>query len=218
MVPQTSWAGGHWATEHPGLDRYLEDTEVVDWQTPAVHQKARDLTRSLESEEAQIGALFGFVRDGIGVGGEGGGGRPIPCRASHVLREGAGTGFAKCHLLAALLRARGIPVGFGYQRLRRDPPSEGHVLHGFVAVYRSGEDRWVPLDPAGGGMRPECDLDRPRLARTPDPELGEVTYGLLFARPHRAVLDVLSRAPDMERLHRALPDELPEVPALPGPA
>jgi len=29
--------------ERPGLDRYLEDTIIVDWQTPAVLEKARAL-------------------------------------------------------------------------------------------------------------------------------------------------------------------------------
>jgi transglutaminase-like putative cysteine protease len=198
-----------WVTDHPGLDRYLEDTEIIDWQTPAVHEKAVDLTRGIEGERQQIRALFDFVRDAIArLGDEDEG--PIACRASHVLREGRGVGFARCHLLVALLRARGIPAAFGYQRVRRDPPEKGHVLHGFVAVYLADEARWAPLDPSAdrGELSAVCDLDEPRWGRAPDPTEGEQTYDLLSARPHRAVLDVLSRAPDLERLFKALPDSI----------
>ncbi len=198
-----------WKTDHPGLDRYLEDTETIDWQTPAVREKALELTRDAGDERARIRALFEFVRDEIphsfDVDAE-----TVTCRASHVLRERTGICHAKSHLLVALLRSRGLPAAFGYQRLRRDPPQKGHVLHGFVAVWLADEERWAPLDPRGNreDVRTECDLERPSWAWEPDAEADERTYPELFARPLPAVLDVLSRAPDLERVRAALPDAL----------
>jgi len=43
----------------------------------------------------------------------------VTCSASEVLREGTGICFAKSHLLAALLRAVGIPAGLCYQVYQR---------------------------------------------------------------------------------------------------
>ncbi|MGH0037467.1 MAG: transglutaminase-like domain-containing protein [Myxococcota bacterium] len=203
-----------WVTEHPGLDRYLEDTEIVDWQTPEVHQQAVALTRGLDGERAPIRALFEYVRDQIAHSFDVTPDDPragvVTCRASQVLRERTGICYAKCHLLAALARARGIPVAFGYQRLRRDPPGKGFALHGFVAVWLNDAERWAPLDPRGDreGVSTVCDLDEPSWAWVPDAAAGEQTYDRLFARPRRAVLDVLGRAPDLERLRRGLPDSI----------
>lgn len=42
---------------------------------------------------------------------------PVTCKASEVLRHGTGYCYAKSHLLAALLRANGVPAGLCYQRL-----------------------------------------------------------------------------------------------------
>lgn len=198
-----------WVTEHPGLDRFLEDTEIVDWQTPEVHQTAVERTRGCTGEEAQIRALFEFVRDEIDPSFDAEA-DVVTHRASQVLKERTGVCHAKCILLVALLRARGIPAAFGYQRLRRDPPEKGHVLHGFVAVYLSEEGRWAPLDPRGhgDGVATECDLENPSWAHPPDDAEDEETYDRLFARPHRAVLEVLKRAPDLERVRKALPDSI----------
>jgi len=42
---------------------------------------------------------------------------PVTCRASKVLAHRTGYGYAKSHLLAALLRANQIPAGLCDQRL-----------------------------------------------------------------------------------------------------
>lgn len=47
----------------------------------------------------------------------------VTWRASDVLRRGTGLCFAKAHLLAALLRAVGVPCGLCYQVLRCDASS-----------------------------------------------------------------------------------------------
>jgi transglutaminase-like putative cysteine protease len=73
---------------------------------------------------------------------------PVTCRASEVLQHKTGYCFAKSHLLAALLRANQIPVGFCYQRLSIDDNGAPYSLHGFNAVYFP-EVGWYRVDARG---------------------------------------------------------------------
>ena len=74
----------------------------------------------------------------------------VTCKASDVLKERQGICYAKSHLLAALLRAQGVPTGFCYQRLLLGATAEdGHCIHGLNAVYIDTEQRWVRLDARG---------------------------------------------------------------------
>lgn len=190
----------------PDFDRYLEDTIVVDWQTPAVMEQARRLAEGCASDLERARSIFEFVRDEI----------PnsldhdtdvVTCSASDVLREGTGTSYAKCHLLAALLRARGIPAGFGYQRVRRSQGAGGHVLHGFVGAWLAEPGRWVGLDARGDTetIRTRFDIDEPSLAHAPDVEDGEETQPTLHARPIKRVIELLDRADSLKRIYMHMP-------------
>lgn len=191
------------------LARFLEDTFEIDWQAPAIMERAAALTRHCETETERIRALFEWVRDDIdhSLDVET---NTVTCRASDVLKQRTGLGFAKSHLLVALLRARGIPSGFGYQRLRREPPERGFALHGFAGVYLGDEERWIALDPRGDNevRRTPFRTDAPALAYEPDPEHGECTYPTLYARPNKRVLDVLDRIDDLAIARKHLPDAL----------
>lgn len=195
--------------EREGFDRYLEDTIVVDWQTPTVLERARSLVEGADSEAERVRRLFEFVRDGISHSIDAGL-DVVTCNASQVLREGTGLCYAKCHLLVALLRSRGIPAGFGYQRLRDPEVLGGFALHGFVAVWIEERERWVVLDPRGNTdeIQTEMDLETPSVAFVPDPEAGESTYPLIFARPAKRVVDLLDGAESLARIRRHLPDSL----------
>ncbi len=198
--------------ERSGLDRYLEDTGVVDWQTPVVYDKARKLLGPGASTEDRIRAAYEFVRDDIqDCLAEGHASEAVPCTASQVLREGAGLSYARCHLLAALLRAQGIPTGFGYQRLVDPGCPSGYALHGWAAAWLADEERWLPLDPAGrseGGAL-AFRLDPPHFAHRPDPEAGEMHFPTLYARPARTVVDLLEKAETLARIRPYLPNALP---------
>ena len=195
--------------ERPGLDRYLEDTIIVDWQTPAVLEKARALVGDVADELDRVKAMFGFVRDEISdsldVETD-----AVPCSASQVLREGTGLSYAKCHLLVALLRSRGIPAGFGYQRLRSDRPAGGFALHGFAAAWLAGREAWVVLDPRGDTdeIHTAVDVEQPSFAYRPDPEAGELSWPTIFARPARRVVDLLDYADSLARIRDHLPDSI----------
>jgi len=191
------------------MGAYLEDTIQIDWQTPSVFEKATALAAGRETPVERIRALFEFVRDEIphsfDIGAD-----SVPCRASEVLSAGSGLCYAKSHLLVALLRAIGIPAGFGYQRLRKDPPQTGHVLHGFTGVFLAERHRWIALDPRGNNaiVTTEFSLDEPSLAFHPDPELGEHTYEWVYARPSRRVIDVLDRIDSLAIARQHLPGEV----------
>lgn len=196
--------------ERSEMGRYLEDTIVVDWQTPAVSERAARIARNRGSdEEDAVRALFRWVRDEIAhsfdIETD-----AVTCNASQVLREATGLCYAKSHLLVALLRARGIPAGFGYQRLRRPPPASGFVLHGFALAYLAKRERWVVLDARGNNERVKTvfRIDPPSYAHQPDAGRGEETWPLVFARPARTVVDVLSYAPSLSRIRDHLPDRL----------
>ena len=191
MIPETK-----------DLGRYLEDTIDIDWQTPEVCGKARELVDGTTEVSVRIERCFVFVRDEITLSSS-----PevdvdvLTCRASEVLKEGTGLSYAKSHLLAALLRSIGLPAGFCYQRLRRAAPSRGFALHGFNAVYLSEDSRWVLLDAHGnsGDVRTELRLEgSPSLAYTADPDEGEMLLATIFKRPGKRILEVLGKAPSLE--------------------
>ena len=51
--------------ESDDLSEYLVSDTIVDWQTPAVRQKALELTQSLQDEVAKARCLYEWVRDAI---------------------------------------------------------------------------------------------------------------------------------------------------------
>ena len=116
------------------LSRYLAATDVIDWQHPAVLAQAAELAAGQLGEGTVAKACFEWVRDHIhhSVDYQL---NPVTCRASDVLAHRTGYCYAKSHLLAALLRANGIPAGFCYQRLSIDDSGAPYCLHGLNAVY-----------------------------------------------------------------------------------
>ena len=212
--------------ETSDLGRYLEDTITVDWQTPAVSERARQLLSQASTPADGAERIFRFVRDAIAhsfdldldlerapkfesatqVARRG-----IACRASEVLALGDGLCYAKSHLLAALLRFAGHPTGFCYARLVDEERPGRFVLHGFNAIYWQPAESWILLDARGnrGEITSDCRFEAPfSLAHVPDLERGEALLPWVFKRPGKRVVDTLERAPDFESLRRNLPDRL----------
>ena len=101
------------------VEEFLKATEIIDWTQPLVSSKARELSTGLTRAEDIARNCFEWVRDEIQHSSDFKR-NPVTCRASDVLAAGTGYCYAKSHLLAALLRANGIPTGFCYQRLSID--------------------------------------------------------------------------------------------------
>lgn len=196
--------------ESDDLSDFLVSDAIIDWQTPAVREKALELTQSLPDDIAKAHCLYEWVRDAIPHSHDAG--RDIvTCRASDVLHHGTGICFAKSHLLAALLRAVGIPAGFCYQVLRMDPPVDNEpVLHGFNALYLASLDRWVRIDARGNtnGINAQFSTTKEQLAFAMDPAADEFIYEAIFAAPVDSVVKSLNRYTTMDKLWQDLPQSL----------
>ncbi len=193
--------------ESDDLNDYLVSDTIVDWQTPAVRQKALELTRSLSDEVAKAHCLYEWVRDSISHTNDTGL-DIVTCTASEALYHGTGICFAKSHLLAALLRAVNIPAGFCYQVLRFDPPVDNEpVLHGFNAVYLATYDTWIRIDARGNtnGINAQFSIEKEQLAFAMDPEADEFIYEAIFATPVDSVVNRLKMYKTIHELWLDLP-------------
>jgi transglutaminase-like putative cysteine protease len=196
--------------ESDDVSEYLVSDAIVDWQTPAVRQKALELTRSLPDEVAKARCLYEWVRDAISHSADAGL-EIVTCTASEVLHQGTGICFAKSHLLAALLRAVTIPAGFCYQVLRLDPPVDNEpVLHGLNALYLATLDRWIRVDARGNtnGINAQFNIKKEQLAFAMDPVADEFIYETIFAAPVNSVVNRLKMYKTRSELWLDLPQSL----------
>jgi transglutaminase-like putative cysteine protease len=180
--------------ESARLEDYLAELDTVNYSHPAVQDALSQLAPApTDPDTERARKAFVFVRDQIHHSWDIQSTR-VTCRASDVLRYGTGLCYAKAHLLAALLRAQGIPTGFCYQRLTLgDTPESGYALHGLNAVYLASAEQWIRLDARGNkpGVHSEFSLDEERLAYVVQPALGEIDYPTIYARPYPTVVHAL---------------------------
>lgn len=191
------------------MDQYLRSTEIIDWQHPAVLSKAKSLAGDNLTDTAR--RCFEFVRDEI-LHSYDHRLNPVTCRASEVLQHRTGYCYAKSHLLAALLRASGIPAGMCYQRLELgDYSAPGkYCLHGLNAVYLP-EVGWYRIDARGNKPSVNAQFSPPveQLAfRISDP--GEADLAGIRPDPLPVVVDALRTHATYDALAAHLPDLLPE--------
>lgn len=187
------------------MDEFLEASEIIDFENPTVTTKASELAQGCNSDTEIAKRCFEFVRDEIRHTGDAGEGSTT-LRASEVLEQGQGWCYAKSHLLAALLRANGIPTALCYQRLSCSEYVEGiYCLHGLNAVYLK-EFGWYRVDARGNkeGVDAQFNLPHEKLAF----ELGENEYDLpdLYAVPLQVVIDALKERKNYNELIGNFPD------------
>lgn len=132
--------------------------------------------------------------------------QPVTCAASEVLRIGSGYCYAKSHLLAALLRANGIPAGLCYQRLTIDGKAAPFCLHGLNAVFLPVHG-WYRIDPRGNRADVDAQFAPPveRLA-FPITVPGEADLPEIFADPLSVVVEALGSIATADALWECLPD------------
>ena len=129
------------------MDKYLTTSETIDWKNPEVSKKAEELARGKNNSIDVAKASFVYVRDEIKHSNDYQL-NPVTCKASDVLKYKTGYCYAKSHLLAALLRANGIPAGLCYQRLTIENDKPPFCLHGLNAVYLP-DIGWYRIDARG---------------------------------------------------------------------
>lgn len=188
------------------MHQYLESTEYIDWKSPEVMAKARSLADGAESLELIAEKCFVFVRDQIKHSWDYEC-DPVTCKASDVLRYGTGYCYAKSHLLAALLRANGIPAGLCYQRLTISDDKPPFCLHGLNAVYLERHG-WYRIDARGNKTSVAAEFSPPteHLA-FPIVSDGETDLPEIWAEPIVPVLDVLLT----KKTYRQVADNLPDI-------
>jgi transglutaminase-like putative cysteine protease len=184
---------------------FLAATDVIDWQQPDVLQRARQLSAGVEDPTEVARQCFEWVRDVIEHSMDFGRTK-VTCRASDVLANGTGFCYAKSHLLAALLRANGIPAAMCYQRLSIDGKGPPFCLHGLNAVHLP-EHGWYRIDARGNKPGVDAQFTPPvkRLAFATEIP-GEADVPGYFAEPNSAVLDVLRRYENVAAVAANLPD------------
>jgi transglutaminase-like putative cysteine protease len=133
---------------------FLQPTPTLDFGHPAVEAFAREHAGEGPAQERAV-RLFRAVRDGILYD-------PYTCvptieglRASSTLQAGRAWCVPKAVLLAASLRACGIPARLGFKdvrnhlstaRLRELMGSDVYAWHGYVDMEIDG--RWIKATPA----------------------------------------------------------------------
>lgn len=187
---------------------YLSASSIIDFDHPEVLATAHRLAAGAGSEADIVRACFAFVRDEIAHSADYRR-NPVTCRASDVLRHRTGFCYAKSHLLAALLRANGIPAGLCYQRLATGDSTAPYCLHGLNAVYLA-DVGWYRLDPRGNKAGVDARFDPPRealafAAHGP----GEGDLPGIHAEPLPVVTEVLERCGSYQEVLACLPDLAP---------
>lgn len=188
------------------MNNYLRSSPVINWQHPAVRRQARELTAGAADPVSIARCCFEWTRATI---------RHsadfqldlITCTASEVLQAGTGFCYAKSHLLAALLRAHGLPTGLCYQRLSRDDAGLPYILHGLNAVYLP-EIGWYRMDPRGN--RPGINAQfTPPLEQLAFPRHTATEYLLpeIYPDPLPVVVQTLRRY----STYQDVLDHLPEI-------
>ena len=190
------------------MNKFLRPTTVIDSDAAIIVVAAAEFAGDATEDEEVARRCFLWVRDCVRHSSD----HRIPvvtCAASEVLKHRASFCYAKSHLLAALLRARGIPAALCYQRLSLDSGGNAYCLHGLVAVFLQCRG-WYRVDPRGDKTGIATDFCPPleRLAFTPSLP-GELDIPGRFSDALPCVVSALQRWPTADDVAMNLPDYSP---------
>ncbi|MCG2584284.1 transglutaminase family protein [Massilia sp. TS11] len=189
----------------PELRPYLAASHYIDYDDPDVAACAARLAAGASSVEEVAARCFNFVRDEIRHSWDYRQ-NPVTVRASDVLRHATGYCYAKSHLLAALLRANGIPAGLCYQRLSQGTSGPPYCLHGLNAIYLP-QYGWYRVDARGNKPGVDARFTPPQEALAfPVLSPDERDLPEIWAEPLSQVTSVLEREPDVAAVCANLPD------------
>ncbi len=187
------------------MQAYLGSSEFIDWKHPAITAKAAELSAGCRGKTEIAQRCFEFVRDEI-LHSRDHKMNPVTCKASDVLLHKTGYCYAKSHLLAALLRANGVPAGLCYQRLSKNDSGPPYCLHGMNAVYLP-ETGWYRIDARGNkpGVNAQFTPPVEQLAFSiVDAE--EIDLSDIYTEPRPEVIKVLTESSTWQEVHDNLPD------------
>ena len=192
------------------LSAYLKEDEIIDFGNEAIVELADSLSQNVKNEIEYIKAAYDFVGAKIfhsaDINED-----IITCSASEVLEAGHGICFAKSHLLAALLRCKGIPAGFCYQKLILDDETAPVLIyHGLNGVYIKEYSKWIRLDARGNkeGVNAQFAIETEQLAFPVRSEKGEEDGFVIYPDPDTKILEKLKNNKTRTELWDDLPTEL----------
>ncbi len=187
------------------FEDFLRCTEIIDFDDEAVAAKGKELGGGCDGDVEIAKRCFEFVRDEIRHTNDYKD-DVTTCKASEVLAHGTGWCYAKSHLLAALLRANGIPTALCYQRLSVFDDGAPYCLHGLNAVYLK-DYGWYRVDARGNkeGVNAQFRPPHEQLAFGLNFE-GEKDIDGLFADPMPVVTEALRKYDTREEVLNNLPD------------
>jgi transglutaminase-like putative cysteine protease len=187
------------------MEEYLKVSEVIDWQHPEIMERAKQIASEYETPMAIAKACFEWVRDEICHSYDYQM-NPVTCQASDVLQHKTGYCFAKSHLLAALLRANQIPVGFCYQRLSVDDKGALYSLHGFNGIYLP-EVGWYRVDARGNKEGVNAQFVPPQEQLAFEIQLAEeADFSVILDEPLQIVVEALQSQSTRDEMLLTLPD------------
>jgi hypothetical protein len=139
--------------EKENLNSFLQETKYCDFNNKKTKDLASGLTKASLSDKEKAVVLFNWVRDNIlyRLGS-------WQKKASETLKEKEGTCTNKANLLIALLRANGIPAGYGIMKVDgqkyfgaiASPALTKFVgkisTHIYALAYLDG--KWIKCDPS----------------------------------------------------------------------
>lgn len=189
------------------LSDFLGETELIHWSAPQLSDLANELRVDDDLVETAAACFF-WVRDNV-LHSSDHRRNPVTCSAADVLEHRTGYCYAKGHLLAALLRANGIPAGFCYQRLAMDESGRRFCLHGLNAVYLEPHG-WYRVDARGERADITTDFCPPREKLVFAPELaGEYDLPEIWPDPLDHVVNALRQHDAWDEMLEHLPDVKP---------
>jgi transglutaminase-like putative cysteine protease len=140
----------------PAPGSHLEATFFLDHDHASVRDFTQHVIAGASSPRERASLLFAAVRDQIWYDPYSVSEDPEHYRASHVLQAGRAYCVPKAVLLAAVLRAAGIPTRLGFADVRNHLQTDTlravmggtdlFVYHGYCSVYIDG--RWLKATPA----------------------------------------------------------------------
>jgi len=187
------------------MEKYLKASEFIDWDNPLVLAKAKDIAKNIIEHEEITKACFEFVRDEIKHSWDYQL-NPVTCKASSVLEHKTGYCYAKSHLLAALLRANGVPTGLCYQRLTIQGDKPPFCLHGLNVVFLP-QVGWYRIDARGNKQGIDAQFNPPneKLA-FPIISNGEADLPEIWAEPRAEIIKTLTGSRSFQEVADNLPD------------
>ena len=142
------------------FDKFLQESKIIDFSHPTIQKLSQELAENCKNDEQIAKNCFTYVRDNINHSGDFKD-DITTCKASDVLKYKTGWCYAKSHLLAALLRANGIPTGFCYQRLScGEYKDDIYCLHGLNAIYLK-DYGWYKVDARGNKKGVDAQFNPP---------------------------------------------------------